>query len=314
MTSALSMPTQTTDQMIATRARDLTDKIKAGVEGIWQLITEAYTSRAWSALGYPSWDEYCTREFGTSRLGLPREERMTTVRSLRDSGLSIRAITAATGISDKTVMRDLRQVSETTTPAQAPAPPAMITSAGMRQPTSDPVAAIRRDDEPLRAGQCEQLEVESAGQQVVELDPLALLRQQHERKNAKIIGIDGKAYGARRQPAPPRAERPPEGRVTKGPGTTPSRRSGGNLTRKRVVSIATALERWGAQAVTGTARLDGRLTPEEAPEHINKIREGIKTLNQLIKLLEERANGQVNQQQQRGGCNGTGQPLPATWG
>lgn len=50
---------------------------------------------------------YCTREFGTSRLRLPREDRAEVVASLRESGLSTRAIAAATGLSQPTVRRDL---------------------------------------------------------------------------------------------------------------------------------------------------------------------------------------------------------------
>lgn len=88
-------------------ARRLTDKIKIGVEGVWHLIEEAYTSRAWAALGYKSWDDYCTREFGTSRLRLPRENRPEVVASLRESGLSIRAIASATGDGYGTVRRAL---------------------------------------------------------------------------------------------------------------------------------------------------------------------------------------------------------------
>lgn len=67
-------------------ARALTDQIKTGVEAVWHLITRAYTERAWSVLGYESWDDYCTREFGTSRLRLPREERAEVVASLRENG------------------------------------------------------------------------------------------------------------------------------------------------------------------------------------------------------------------------------------
>src|SRR5690625_5120493 len=78
-------------------ARQLTDRIRVAVEGTWQLIVEAYQSRAWAALGYSSWDDYCTREFGTSRLKLPREERTEQVSSLRAAGLSLRAIQSATG-------------------------------------------------------------------------------------------------------------------------------------------------------------------------------------------------------------------------
>lgn len=88
-------------------AQQLTDRIKVAVEGTWQLIREAYTSRAWSALGYDSWDEYCSAEFGGSRLRLPREERQEVVASLRESGLSTRAIASATGLNQSTISRDL---------------------------------------------------------------------------------------------------------------------------------------------------------------------------------------------------------------
>lgn len=93
--------------MDAAEARAITDQIKIAVEAVWHLITRAYQERAWAALGYTSWDDYCTREFGTSRLRLPREERAEVVSSLRDAGLSIRAIAAATGDSRETIRREL---------------------------------------------------------------------------------------------------------------------------------------------------------------------------------------------------------------
>lgn len=91
----------------AVEARALTDRIKVGVEAVWHLITQAYTERAWDVLGYSSWDDYCTREFGSSRLRLPREERAEVVASLRESGLSLRAIASATGISHTEARRSL---------------------------------------------------------------------------------------------------------------------------------------------------------------------------------------------------------------
>jgi transposase-like protein len=96
-------------------ARALTDRIKIAVEGTWQLIREAYISRTWAVLGYDSWDAYCTDEFGETRLRLPREERQEVVASLRDSGLSVRAIASAVGVNKETVSRDI-QVSGNQTP------------------------------------------------------------------------------------------------------------------------------------------------------------------------------------------------------
>ncbi|MGW7087595.1 hypothetical protein ACWGH2_29420 [Streptomyces sp. NPDC054871] len=101
-------------------ARALTDRIKIAVEGTWQLIREAYTSRTWAVLGYDSWDAYCTAEFGETRLRLPREERQEVVASLRDSGLSTRAIASAAGIAQDTVRRDLNAGERNRSPASSP--------------------------------------------------------------------------------------------------------------------------------------------------------------------------------------------------
>ena len=96
----------------ASQARELTDRIKVGVEAIWELVKQAYQARAWVALGYDSWDDYCTREFGTSRIRLPREERQEVVASMREIGMSTRAIASATGISQKTASRELAAARE----------------------------------------------------------------------------------------------------------------------------------------------------------------------------------------------------------
>lgn len=93
-------------QISANQARELTDRIKVGVEAVWELVKQAYVSRVWDVLGYPSWDDYCTREFGTSRIRLPREERQEVVSSMREIGMSTRAIASATGVSQKTISRD----------------------------------------------------------------------------------------------------------------------------------------------------------------------------------------------------------------
>lgn len=88
-------------------ARDLTDQIRTGMESIYHLIRAAYTGRAWAALGYGSWDEYVTREFGNLHLRPPLEDRHDVVLSLREAGMSTRAIAAATHLSDRTIRREL---------------------------------------------------------------------------------------------------------------------------------------------------------------------------------------------------------------
>lgn len=48
-------------------ARDLTEAIKASAETVWSLLRESHQRGAWSALGYSSWREYATTEFGMSQ-------------------------------------------------------------------------------------------------------------------------------------------------------------------------------------------------------------------------------------------------------
>lgn len=43
--------------------RALTDRITAEIDALRQLALEAWADRAWEALGYPSWDDYCAAEF-----------------------------------------------------------------------------------------------------------------------------------------------------------------------------------------------------------------------------------------------------------
>lgn len=128
-------------------ARTLTDRIKIAVEGTWQLIREAYTSRTWAVLGYDNWDAYCTAEFGETRLKLPREERQEIVASLRDSGLSVRAIASATGVGYGTVTRDL----SATDPGGSVATPITGVNGKTYTVTRDPeVVDAELVDEPAR--------------------------------------------------------------------------------------------------------------------------------------------------------------------
>lgn len=183
-------------------ARALTDQIKVAVEGTWQLIERAYVTRAWAVLGYLSWDDYCQREFGTSRLRLPREERQEVVASLRESGLSTRAIAAATGVDRNTVMSDLRQVAE----IQPPDPE--IAAAGVQNRTPQPPSerGLLLDMHGISGP----VEV-PAGPLADELRDLARHaadddpdepRQPLRQAPPRVTGTDGKAYATTRPAAP----------------------------------------------------------------------------------------------------------------
>ncbi|WP_067704504.1 hypothetical protein [Nocardia jejuensis] len=92
-------------------ARELTENIRRGVEQVWALVTHAYACRVWTVLEYDSWDAYCSVEFDGARLRIPREERSQVVESLRESGMSTRAIAAATGLGYGTVQRGIAELS-----------------------------------------------------------------------------------------------------------------------------------------------------------------------------------------------------------
>lgn len=105
--TAVAVKASDLDQVVARR---LTDQLRLGLEGVWELAIEAWDGRAWVALGYGSWDEYCTREFGQCRIRLPRQEREEVLAPLSDAGMSTRAIGSLTGLHERTVRRVLADV------------------------------------------------------------------------------------------------------------------------------------------------------------------------------------------------------------
>lgn len=93
--------------MTPKEAREVTIRIATAMGVTWELIVDAYERRAWAALGHPTWDAYTDAEFGHLRVKLPRENRQEVVASMREAGLSIRAIAAAIDVDAKTVRNDL---------------------------------------------------------------------------------------------------------------------------------------------------------------------------------------------------------------
>lgn len=93
--------------MPAGQARELTRKIRVGLEGTYALIVDAFKGRAWISLGYPTWDAYCQGEFGALSLQPPREERQQVIMSLREAGMSTRAISSAVGTPYRTIAREV---------------------------------------------------------------------------------------------------------------------------------------------------------------------------------------------------------------
>lgn len=103
-----------TTPLTAEEARGLNDRLRKALDFSAETVATMYFRRGWAALGYDNWDDYCDTEHGASRIRLPREDRQELVTSLHQQGMSIRAISAATGHSKNTVMKD---VSQSGTPA-----------------------------------------------------------------------------------------------------------------------------------------------------------------------------------------------------
>lgn len=99
-------------QFTAAEARELTDEIRQTLRVGHDLIVKAFVGRAWTALGYESWDTYCAGEFSEARMvRLDREQRREIVAEMRQAGMSTRAIASGLGVGNKTVARDLASVS-----------------------------------------------------------------------------------------------------------------------------------------------------------------------------------------------------------
>lgn len=90
-------------------ARALTERIRTAADDLWELIVLAYQGKTWKVLGYDTWDDYVSRELGDLKIRLPKEDRREIVCTLRDHGLTLSAIAAATGYDTRTVTRDIRE-------------------------------------------------------------------------------------------------------------------------------------------------------------------------------------------------------------
>jgi hypothetical protein len=204
--------------MTEAEAREVTERIRGHLADTWQLIAAAYTRRAWVALGYQSWDVYCIREFGSSQLRLPREERTEAVLSLRHAGLSIRAIESATGASHTTIQKDLAESeAEAEDLAESEAEAQVYQTGTPGEATVGQLVTVRQEGEPFGSpGEATPLppEEQAAIHERLRSDREkieAWKRAGESDKPATVTGRDGKTYPA--QPAPRPAPDVPAPRV-----------------------------------------------------------------------------------------------------
>lgn len=89
-------------------ARRLTEQIRGTLAVAYELLGDAWAGRAWVAMGYPSWEEYCAAEFSDARrVRLPVAQRRELVAGYRGRGMSERAISTGLGVSAGTVHADV---------------------------------------------------------------------------------------------------------------------------------------------------------------------------------------------------------------
>ncbi len=138
-------------------ARRRTDEFKVHTEAWLEELAALYIDHVWYALDYETFDEYCAAELGS--IPLPRAGRSEAVLTLRDAGLSIRAISSALGLGVATIHREIeagvpngtpdlpnRAQKETIGldgkryPASAPTPP--------KSPEPEPVTIVIAEPEP----------------------------------------------------------------------------------------------------------------------------------------------------------------------
>lgn len=140
-------------ELAADEARALTDEIRQRLDGLLPLIKRAFEGRADRALGYDSWQAYCSAELNDVRV--PVGERPAMVAELRSAGMSQRAIGSAIGVDAATVNRDLRRVADATPDAPPTTPvvgldgkryasPPQPSGRYLSPPSPDPAAEDRR--------------------------------------------------------------------------------------------------------------------------------------------------------------------------
>jgi hypothetical protein len=130
-----------TTELTADEARELTAEIRRDLDGLLPKIKLAFEGRADKALGYGSWQAYCSTELSDVRV--PVGDRPAMVAELRQSGMSQRAIGAALGVGQTQIRRDIGQLSHKGSVGQ----PAKVTSLdGRQRPSTQPTPEPKPED------------------------------------------------------------------------------------------------------------------------------------------------------------------------
>ncbi len=169
------------------------DAIAENYQAVMPLIREAITRQAHFVLGYASPGAYVADQFGNalSRLGV--DLRREVVKELSGAGLSTRAIGAALGVDQKTVVNDRRAGEENSSPA--------VEQGGELSKQGEPVS---RDVDGGSTEPANESRVDWEAKSAAALDRLEEIVSQPPR----ITGVDGKSYPAPK-PSPKKPNRRP---------------------------------------------------------------------------------------------------------
>lgn len=87
------------------QAKNITAFIRASLEDATEMLIMAWRGKVWEVLGYDSWDAWIDGEFEGIPLALPRATRKAAMVTMKDAGLTTRAIAWAIGVDQATVSR-----------------------------------------------------------------------------------------------------------------------------------------------------------------------------------------------------------------
>lgn len=165
------------------KAKALTAKLHKGATDVVTMVKQAYLGRVWIAMGHKTWDEWIDKHFEGIPLALPREKRKATVNTLAQSGLSTRAIAAATGESQSTISRDIKDQVATAT----------ASGTGQVSQNDSPANGQAKDDNVIDIPPKDVVEINEPDPDGGEQEPGTEPGTEDARP---VTGLDGKSYPA----------------------------------------------------------------------------------------------------------------------
>lgn len=126
-------------------ARARVDRIKVSATNLLDDLIAAYRQRDWIALGYANWDELRKAEFDS--VMIPKARRAEEILTMRQAGMSTRAIASVADTSEATVRREIAKV--TATNAAVTLPGTTLSEDGRERPAKKRPAKKKTEPETI---------------------------------------------------------------------------------------------------------------------------------------------------------------------